>query len=569
MGCCYVKDHNKKIISSTSPNINNQIYNINISNGNYPLLKENGKMIDVNYLKEKDNEICFDIYNNQKSIKEILETNKIKLRNKGDSTKKLLLKENISTNDLCKVNQSKDFNLLKKLEFDKDVSLTTNIEIESNTKLKPGNTICNSLKPDDNTNISEFSYYYSIISSNVNRKKFNMIKLELSEIFNDTTSSNNYFFSKTISSLGTALINLKDQISRMNENDPLKNEVNYDNPLIIKNNFKKSTNVTEIDLIISSEANMYNCWFEENDSYSININGKWALDFSLPIIDYEGYEGEEFEGHPLGCILGRISNDTNWFPIVNNMIFYPRTSGFLFLKINCNPYLKSFLKPDGSAIISIKSCIRLSKEDFNNKIQFYKSLAFQSDLSNDLLSVHSDFENSVLNYINQIRLDTKKFANCYLKDYQFRSDKYKTELFRFLTNEKTNKTPNYLFERNEQIYTIISKNRGGLKPELKLKIIANSILKDLEKSKIISYEKYDKYANFYSSKFIIHKIFTRNNLDSFNTSIEIVLNKSDINKTLRKEIMSEKYSYIGLGIKSFKNSSRIICIVLSSKEDSK
>lgn len=564
MGCCNDKMNNKKIISS-SPKINNQIFNINIKKVDFPSFKSK-KIIDVNNLEDKEkNEICFDIYNNQKSIKEIIEKNKIKLLDKKDHSNDLILKENISTNDLLKVSSNKKFIVIKNVHH---VNETINLESDFNQKSKFYNsTNYSSLKLDFIEN--EILNVHRVVNNNVNRKKYSVIKLELFEILNDTNNSNQHFFFKTINSLGFGLNHLKTKISMKNENSNINEDVNYDNPLVIKNSFKKSTNAIEIDIIISPEANMYNCWFEENETYNINISGKWALDFSLPIIDFEGYQGEEYNGYPLGCILGRISSDNNWFPIINNMVFTTSNSGFLFLRVNCNPLINTYLKPDGNAMLSIKTCIRLSKDDFNNKIQFYKSLAFQSDLSNDVLSFHSDFENSVITYINQIRIDTKKFVNIYLKDYQNNLDKNKSNLYNYLTKEKIKTTENVFLEKNDQYYTVISKNRSGLKPELKLKIIANSILKDVEKNKLMTYERYDKYSNFYSSKFVIHKLFTRNNLDSFNTAIEIVLNKSDINKIIRKEIMSEKYSYIGISIKSFKNSLRIICLVLSNNEDSK
>lgn len=342
----------------------------------------------------------------------------------------------------------------------------------------------------------------------------------------------------------------------------------------------KKTPYTLLEFKANTSEQIFNCWCKANTTLNFCLEGKWSLDFSLPVISGEGYFAESYDSFPVGCLLGRISNEDDYFPINNWGAYTPKTNGFLILKLNCNEYYSKIFSPEGLINITVKEAERLNSDQMQSKLGFVSSNNFEKELGMQELLLHNEFENGIIKYMNEVRLEPKTFAFSYLKAFECSNDKNKVDLFRFLTsskedeiNKEINEMNNYLTEKSN--FIALKKEIKGLQPNKYLKRLSNDFCCYLEKNKKIS-KIYSKNESFVerckrlSSGLEFAKkaetlFLTEKNKDSLNVVIELLLDKISFVKINRKNLLNEEFCEVGITTKLHNILGRVVVIDYSEK----
>lgn len=344
----------------------------------------------------------------------------------------------------------------------------------------------------------------------------------------------------------------------------------------------KKNNPITIDFKATVCEQMFNCWCKGGTLLSFALEGKWSLDFSLPVISGDGYLGECSKGFPVGCLLGRISDEDNWFPIYNKASYTPKYDGFLILKLNCDPFYKKIFNPEGTASITIKDTEKLNGEQMQSKLGFVSANNFEKEMKLQDILLHNDFENAIIKYINEVRLNPRNFAVVYLKDFESSKDKAERSLYDLLTNnfedtesvKEVNELNSFLNENTN--YTAIKKQRKGLTPNKYLKHTSNSLCVHLEKIKKIRKLNENNETlndrckalnnpNLENAKKAETILITDKHTDSLGVVIELLLDNFNFNKMNRKYLIREDFAFIGVTSKPHYTIGTIIVINYSDK----
>lgn len=186
------------------------------------------------------------------------------------------------------------------------------------------------------------------------------------------------------------------------------------NELSFLDNTDFNNNMISINIVASKFENMYPIWVEEGKMIHFFVSGKWTSDDSMPYVDSVGHNNsnDEFSNtFNNAALVGRILGG-DYFAVLDNMVYESKISGPLFLKMHLN---KLKCSPKGVLNIKINGVLDMPFPNIDEKLGWEANMLFHNPKS----VVISNLEKQLIILINKLRTNSVMFAQQYIENIRY------------------------------------------------------------------------------------------------------------------------------------------------------